>query len=221
MGRRRPPPRVRANRLNARKSTGPKTSAGKERASSNATLHGFSAKRGAIAVNQEIERLANLLCEGDARPAVMEAAREIAHAQFEINAIRFYRLILKRMKALGKFAPLPPSSLLDDPVVFELIEFVTTGEPHWLGIPDKQDHKLYNRIINFIYRHARRAKDPETESLKLGRYERAALTRRKSAIEKFDSVSGTILAEVAPMGWPRPTRPGRLPALSAPQSPTL
>ena len=218
MGRRRPPPRIKANRLNAKKSTGPRTSVGKKRSSQNAILHGFAAQNSGIAYSPEVECFAQMLCAGDDRADVLEAARELAAAQMQLNSIRRYRLILKQLKVDGLLTLMPASTLLEDPIIMDFTGFVLTGEPRELGVPDKKDYKLYNRIINFIYQQARRSKDPEIEGLKLGRYERVALRRRHAAVERFDEARGAIFAEVAPIVWPRPSQPSRLPALRATHS---
>lgn len=190
MGRRRAPPRVRANRLNAKKSSGPKTEAGKQRSAGNAILHGFSAKTREVSSDPDIDRFAELLCEGDERSEVIEAAREVAEAQFELNMVRQYKLILRVLKAKGRSVPLPGSELLDDPSVMEFLDFMATGEPADYGVAVKADHRLHRRIINFIFRQARRSKDPDVELLKLDRYEWMALRRRLAAIEKLDTLRG-------------------------------
>jgi hypothetical protein len=188
MGRKRLPPRIRANRLNAKKSTGPTTAAGKQRSAQNALLHGLSAQHRDGIFSPDVERFGKFLCEGNEQPELMEAACHLAQAQLDLNLIRNYRLILNRLKQQGRSTPLPESELLDDPSICELIEFVTAGEPHDFGVPDKKDYKLYRSVINFIYRQNRRSIDPERESLKLDRYEKSVLRRRRIAISKLDEV---------------------------------
>ena len=188
MGRKRVPPRVRANRLNAKKSTGPKTLAGKQRSAKNAILHGFSAKTREVSFHPDIDHFVELICEGDERSQVIEAAREVAEAQCELNSIRQYKLILQAIKAKGRSAPLPSSELLDDPSVMEFLDYMATGEPADFGVPQKADHQLHKRVLNFIFKQARHSKDPDTERLKLDRYERVGLQRRLVAMEKLDQL---------------------------------
>lgn len=188
MGRKRPSPRVRANRSNAKKSTGPKTSCGKKRSASNAILHGLSSDISEFGYDPDLDRFVELLCEDDDRPMVIQAAREVANAQFQLNAIRQYKLALHKLKASGHNTPLPASDLLDDPVVRGFFHYIATGEPFDFGVPKKADFRLHQRLVNFIFKQARRKKDPDLERFKLDRYEQMGLRRRLVAIEKLDQV---------------------------------
>ena len=207
MGRKRVPPRVRANRLNAKKSTGPKTVAGKQRSATNAILHGFSAKTPEFSPHPEINRFVELICEGDERLQVIEAAREVAEAQCELNAIRQYKLILQALKAKQHSVPLPGSELLGDPIIMEFLDYMAPGEPADFGVPQKADHRLHKRILNFIFRQARRSKDPDTERFKLERYERMGLQRRLAAIEKLDQIRTEGYIEPSLLRLPRGSHP--------------
>jgi hypothetical protein len=144
-----------------------------------------------------------LLCEGDERPQVIEAAREVADAQFELNTIRQYSLILQMLKAKTRSVPLPGSELLDDPIIGEFMDYMATGEPTDFGVPQKADHRLHNRIVNFIFRQARHSKDPDTERLKLDRYARVGLQRRLVAMAKLDQLRTELYIEPS---LPRPPR---------------
>jgi hypothetical protein len=79
---------VRANRKNARSSTGPRTSAGKARASRNAHRHGLS-----ISVlcdpqhSQQVEDLARIIVGETAASGLVHMARRFAEAQIDLDRI--------------------------------------------------------------------------------------------------------------------------------------
>lgn len=85
------PLKLRANRKNAAKSTGPRTCAGKARASRNALRHGFESVSFKVETLNAVVQMANKLCENDPFPYRYEAALAIAESQFLIGRIRFYR----------------------------------------------------------------------------------------------------------------------------------
>jgi hypothetical protein len=67
-----------ANRANAAKSTGPRTEAGKAKASQNALRHGLAtALRSAPGAVEEIERLAQAIVVGAGRPDLIDYARQV------------------------------------------------------------------------------------------------------------------------------------------------
>ncbi len=88
-------PRVRANRANARRSAGPKTTEGKSRVARNAMKH-----RLAVPVETDpwlapdIERLTLAVAGQAADPLRLERARRIAEAQIDLLRIRKARLAL-------------------------------------------------------------------------------------------------------------------------------
>jgi hypothetical protein len=76
---------IAANRRNASKSTGPRTEAGKKRASQNALRHGMASQGLRALEANQIERLAREIA-GDAQdPIVRELARRAAAAIFDID----------------------------------------------------------------------------------------------------------------------------------------
>ena len=76
---------VEANRANAQRSTGPRSAAGKARASQNALRHGLNAKASASTDDQDVLCLARRLC-GRSEPSV--ASRDAAEAELHLARIR-------------------------------------------------------------------------------------------------------------------------------------
>jgi hypothetical protein len=79
---------IAANRRNGRCSTGPRTGAGKKRASQNSYRHGLATGMTSNAEHAEyIERLSRTIA-GNTDVAVLECARTIAHALFDLAQIQ-------------------------------------------------------------------------------------------------------------------------------------
>lgn len=79
-----------ANRANARKSTGPRSSGGKARSSANAIRHGLSAS---VLVDPDLnEQVTNLACHiAGSDLALIDLARAIAEAQIDLRRVRQVR----------------------------------------------------------------------------------------------------------------------------------
>ena len=167
----RPSARVRANRANAAKSTGPRTQAGKARVAGNALSHGLAAAQSAP-VSGDVEALAGALLRdvGTAKTPTLEAAaRELALAQLDVLAVRavrregWLRLGLVAPGRVGKAAEVPRAPA-----------------PHG-----------YARIARMEEAQARRearGAEPLKNIATLERYERRALARRKWASRAFGEV---------------------------------
>ena len=91
----RPSARTRANRLNAKRSTGPKTKSGKARVAQNALKHGLSISVERMSVfDSEVEKyFQQLVNKGMSRAAKLEA-RAVAIALVEIDRVRRLRAFL-------------------------------------------------------------------------------------------------------------------------------
>jgi hypothetical protein len=74
--------KIAANRLNAKRSTGPRTSRGKSRASGNAWRHGWAVAKGRHStVSADVGRTAKAICGKYATPALYEQAVDIAECE--------------------------------------------------------------------------------------------------------------------------------------------
>ena len=87
-----------ANRANAAKSTGPRTKAGRAKASQNAWRHGLAtALRSEPGVVEEIERIAHAIVVEAGRPDLIEYARRVAEAEIDLRRVRRARETLARL----------------------------------------------------------------------------------------------------------------------------
>jgi hypothetical protein len=83
------PRRLKANRENARASTGPRTADGKARSSRNARRHGLNISvLSDQALAADVEALAHDIAGVDAGPKLLDLARDLAEAQIELSRVR-------------------------------------------------------------------------------------------------------------------------------------
>jgi hypothetical protein len=83
---------IAANRANAKRSTGPRTLAGKLKSSRNAYRHGLSApRRSDTAMSAQTEVIVRALIDGDENEEKLRAAAEFAAAHLELLRIRSLR----------------------------------------------------------------------------------------------------------------------------------
>ena len=92
--------RLQANRLNAQKSTGPRSRAGKQRAASNAYRHGLAAA--SRVTTTDLDLLARMIAGESDNPLVREHARDAAQAVSDLKAIgRIRAALVQRASVLG------------------------------------------------------------------------------------------------------------------------
>ena len=92
--------KVAANRANGRRSRGPRTGAGKARASRNARRHGLAAFNNQDpATSGQIKQMVDAICQGDDDPLLRERAVAIAEAQLWLSCIRTEKVaVLERLR---------------------------------------------------------------------------------------------------------------------------
>lgn len=96
---------IAANPRNARNSSGPRSGAGKKRASRNSYRHGFRARTTVGAQSaQAIEKLARQIAGANADALTLDNSRTAARAQFDRARIRQVKVApIETIAAVGKF----------------------------------------------------------------------------------------------------------------------
>ena len=183
--------KITANRANARASTGPKTAQGRARTARNALRHGLSLPvYSDPALSEEVEALALAIAGPDATAEIQGLARQVAEAQIDLRRVRYARhqflcdklrdpyyepraqtqanlALIKavlRQPARPKLRQ-PAGADMPMAVLERLMKF---------GMP-KGPHK-FATILSQEIQHL----------LRMDRYERRAMLRRKFAIQALD-----------------------------------
>lgn len=185
--------RVRANRANAKKSTGPRTKSGKAASSRNAIRHGLSISPSLLVrPAAEIERAAQTIAGEGASAERLRAATEIAEAEFDLKRVRRARLdVMSDLKARERFA----SRIVVKENLIESIKRIDDDErsaEFWRAAIDEQDEDMSEFLARMEKMNHQMLKDgidiAALHVMRMGRYERRAMTRRRRAIEEFDAV---------------------------------
>ena len=92
--------KIAANRINAQRSSGPRSRLGKGRVSSNALRHGLAALKHFDAVrSRDIELMARAICGDDIDPMLFEQAQVIAESERVLHCVRAERIaVIERLR---------------------------------------------------------------------------------------------------------------------------
>jgi hypothetical protein len=175
---------LRANRANAKASTGPKTKAGKARSAKNSLRHVLGVSVWSEpSLAPQAEAIALRIAGPNAEPEALGWARRIGEAQVDINRVRALRSemisnILSRPHYGSRSEVMRGVRLIrrllsrkrntDGPFDMETLESM-------LPQPLEGDDKLARILVEGV-----------DEFSRLDRYERRAFSRRKTAIRNFD-----------------------------------
>ena len=172
---------IAANRRNARKSTGPRSGAGKNRSSRNAYRHGLTVSIASTAAfAKQLDKLVREIA-GDSKDAIMlERAREIAQAELDLARVRRAKVaLIERASAFGELDPAQAFS-----TVTEIKRFFNALDRGRLIVPKPTDPSA-TMPSQEPDRTAEAVRRVLPELRKLDRYERRAAVRRDLAVLDF------------------------------------
>jgi hypothetical protein len=174
---------IAANRLNAGKSTGPRSRAAKKRASRNAYRHGLSLSlTSSAAIAKRLDALARNIAGKSKNEIILEHARAAAQAELDLARVRQVKVaLIERVSALGSLnaPPIFGSSAKE----FRFLKTVLSGR--WPTAMPQRIDPLATMPTEEPGRTAEAIRRALPELAKLDRYESRAVARRDRAIRQI------------------------------------
>ena len=169
---------IAANRRNARKSTGPRSGAGKKRASRNAYRHGLSLSiTSTAAVAKQLDKLVRKIAGNTENPILLERARALAQAELDLARVRRAKVaLIERASAFGELGPPQPFGTAAQ--LIRAIRALERGRMNCLPEPIDASATMPSQGAD---RSAEAVRRVLPELRKLDRYERRAAARRDRA----------------------------------------
>jgi uncharacterized small protein (DUF1192 family) len=173
--------KIKANRANARASTGPKTAQGRVRAARNAHRHGLSLPLyGDPILSEEVEALACEIAGADANSKMRQHARSIAEALIDLRRVRHARHQFLTDKLNDEYYESRANRREKIAFIFELLR------PKAPNIPMPVLSKYFTSTPQGPEKLATILSQEAKHLSVFDRYERRALSRRKFCIREFD-----------------------------------
>ena len=170
-----------ANRANAQKSSGPRSAAGKKRASRNALTHGLTTPMAGAAVTREIEALARQIAGDPKDRRRMAVARDAAEAQLDLDRVqRVGVAFIERTAAVGRLAQRKLFRTIRDETAF--MALACLGVRLGMTQPKCAVDPLPPMPTEEPARTTEAVRRALPDLLRLNRYERRAAARRDRAI---------------------------------------
>jgi hypothetical protein len=173
---------IAANRRNARKSTGPRSGAGRKRASHNAYRHGLTLSiTSSAAYAKQLDTLVRKIA-GDSEDAiVLERARAIAQAELDLARVRRVKVaLIERASAFGELDP--PQAFGSVTQIIRLLNAIDRGRVPSFPEPVDSSATMPSQEPD---RSAEAIRRVLPDLRKLDRYERRAAAQRERAVRGF------------------------------------
>jgi hypothetical protein len=171
---------IAANRRNARKSTGPRSGAGRKRASHNAYRHGLTLSiTSTAAYAKQLDTLVRKIAGNTDDAIVLELARAIAQAELDLARVRRAKVaMIERASAFGEFDP-------PQLTVTQIIRILRAFDRGGRLIVPKPIEALATMPSQEPDRSAEAVRRVLPELRNLDRYERRAAAQREKAVRSL------------------------------------